>query len=169
MPLFLKLAVFYEFRHTLVPWLARQRAFWLAVSVLCQSPVTKLISSQSTRDTTRVSPYYPHLLMRNINFTLTILASINNMDSLNKECTPLKAKYDDCFNVWFRDNFLKGKADFGHELACGELFKAYQSCLQVYNIFAKSIYFSVNHDKNPFHRKRSRSIRYLRKSCTQTS
>ena len=51
------------------------------------------------------------------------------MDSLGEECTPLKAKYDDCFNAWFRDSFLRGKTD--HDQVCGELFKAYQQCLKV--------------------------------------
>ena len=53
------------------------------------------------------------------------------MNSLDGECTPLKQKYDECFNVWFRDGFLKGKAGQGHDQACGELFKSYQSCLEV--------------------------------------
>ena len=52
------------------------------------------------------------------------------MNSVDEECTPLKTKYDECFNAWFRDSFLKGKA--GHEEACGELFKAYQGCLKVH-------------------------------------
>ena len=52
------------------------------------------------------------------------------MNSLDEECTPLKTKYDECFNAWFRESFLKGKA--GHEEACGELFKAYQGCLKVH-------------------------------------
>jgi hypothetical protein len=55
------------------------------------------------------------------------------MNSLDEECTPLKTKYDECFNVWFRDSFLKGKAEIGHDQACGELFKSYQSCVQVSN------------------------------------
>ena len=52
------------------------------------------------------------------------------MNSLDEECTPLKTKYDECFNAWFRESFLKGKA--GHEEACGEVFKAYQRCLKVH-------------------------------------
>jgi len=67
------------------------------------------------------------------------------MNSLDEECTPLKTKYDECFNAWFRDSFLKGKA--GHEEACGELFKAYQGCLKVhvfpgrFSLLALYIYF----------------------------
>ena len=53
------------------------------------------------------------------------------MDSLDEDCTPLKVKYDECFNAWFRDGFLKGKAEINHDQACGELFKSYQTCLQV--------------------------------------
>lgn len=51
------------------------------------------------------------------------------MNSLDEQCTPLKTKYDECFNAWFRDSFLKGKED--HQEVCGELFKAYQECLKV--------------------------------------
>ena len=58
------------------------------------------------------------------------VATPENMESLDSECSPLKTKYDDCFNAWFRDSFLKRKgAD--HDTACGELFKAYQTCLKV--------------------------------------
>lgn len=53
------------------------------------------------------------------------------MDSLAEECTPLKTQYDECFNAWFRDSFLKGRGD--HEEACGKLFRAYQKCLKVIN------------------------------------
>lgn len=51
------------------------------------------------------------------------------MNSLEEGCTPLKAQYDECFNAWFRDSFLRGKVD--HERSCGELFSAYQKCLKV--------------------------------------
>ena len=51
------------------------------------------------------------------------------MNSLDEKCTSLKAKYDECFNVWFRGSFLKGHSD--HEQACGQLFKDYQSCVKV--------------------------------------
>ena len=61
------------------------------------------------------------------------------MNSLDEECTPLKAKYDDCFNTWFRDSFLKGKVELGHDQACGEFFRNYQACLQVWRIKGKNI------------------------------
>lgn len=54
------------------------------------------------------------------------------MNSIDDSCTPIKAQYDDCFNSWFRDKFLKGKGDeLGHDQACGKFFKEYQQCLKV--------------------------------------
>ena len=51
------------------------------------------------------------------------------MESLDERCTPLKVKYDECFNAWFRSSFLKGRGN--HEDACGRLFTDYQACLKV--------------------------------------
>lgn len=51
------------------------------------------------------------------------------MESLDERCTPQKTKYDECFNSWFRDSFLKGRGN--HEEACGRLFADYQTCLKV--------------------------------------
>ena len=51
------------------------------------------------------------------------------MESLDERCTPLKVKYDECFNAWFRSSFLKGRGN--HEDACGRLFSDYQACLKV--------------------------------------
>lgn len=49
------------------------------------------------------------------------------MNSVGKECQDLKQEYDECFNKWFADSFLKGKKDD----PCSELFKAYQACVKV--------------------------------------
>ena len=54
-----------------------------------------------------------------------------NMKSLEDDCTNLKLKYDSCFNIWFRDDFLRGKLS-DHQTACGELFATYQKCLKVW-------------------------------------
>lgn len=51
------------------------------------------------------------------------------MNSIGAECTELKAKYDDCFNAWFRESFLAGKND--HDIRCGAFFSSYQKCLRV--------------------------------------
>lgn len=48
------------------------------------------------------------------------------MNSLGEECTPLKRAYDDCFNAWYAQKFLRG--DY-HSNDCDELFKVYQDCV----------------------------------------
>ncbi|TSM28167.1 TP53-regulated inhibitor of apoptosis 1 [Bagarius yarrelli] len=50
------------------------------------------------------------------------------MNSVGEGCTELKREYDQCFNRWFADKFLKG--DRGED-PCIEVFKKYQSCVQV--------------------------------------
>ena len=48
------------------------------------------------------------------------------MNSIGPECTPLKWEYDKCFNLWFREHYLKGDTtDF-----CADLFKKYQNCVK---------------------------------------
>ena len=63
------------------------------------------------------------------------MATEKYMSSLNEKCNDLKARYDDCFNKWFRDSFLKGKDD--HDETCGEFFSAYKQCLHVSIAIAK--------------------------------
>lgn len=53
------------------------------------------------------------------------------MNSIGEECTELKKKYDDCFNSWFSERFLKGDTD---DSMCAGIFKVYQDCVKV-NIF----------------------------------
>ena len=45
-----------------------------------------------------------------------------------KECQELKRQYDECFNNWFAEKFLKGIKDD----SCEGLFKVYQECVKVY-------------------------------------
>ena len=66
--------------------------------------------------------------------------------SLSEECTPLKRKYDACFNAWFegylepavsasvtteqRKKFSQEKAaEF--ERSCGKVWQEYRACVQV--------------------------------------
>lgn len=66
--------------------------------------------------------------------------------SLSEECTPLKRKYDACFNAWFegylepalsasanaeqRTKFAQQKAaEF--DSSCGKIWHAYRECVQV--------------------------------------
>ena len=65
-------------------------------------------------------------------------------DSLSPECTPLKSKYDTCFNAWFegylepavgvssseRSAYSKQKAD-EFEAKCGKVWEQYRACVQV--------------------------------------
>ena len=65
-------------------------------------------------------------------------------DSLSPECTPLKSKYDTCFNAWFecylepavavssseRSAYLRQKAD-EFEAKCGKVWGQYRACVQV--------------------------------------
>ncbi|XP_064889821.1 TP53-regulated inhibitor of apoptosis 1 isoform X1 [Columba livia] len=50
------------------------------------------------------------------------------MNSVGEACTELKREYDQCFNRWFAEKFLKGESDGD---PCGQLFKRYQLCVQV--------------------------------------
>ncbi|KAI8977145.1 hypothetical protein BDF20DRAFT_873251 [Mycotypha africana] len=47
--------------------------------------------------------------------------------SIGVNCTELKKKYDNCFNKWYSEKFLKG--DTTPE--CEELFKDYRACVMV--------------------------------------
>ena len=49
------------------------------------------------------------------------------MNSISEECQKLKEKYDECFNGWFKDTFLRG----GTQDTCKPLFQAYQECVKV--------------------------------------
>ncbi|XP_049873579.1 TP53-regulated inhibitor of apoptosis 1-like [Pectinophora gossypiella] len=49
------------------------------------------------------------------------------MNSIGEECTELKKKYDDCFNTWFTDKFLRGNHD---DSMCSSIFKVYQDCVK---------------------------------------
>jgi TRIAP1/MDM35 family protein len=67
-------------------------------------------------------------------------------ESLSPECTPLKHKYDTCFNAWFegylepavaassskqqQQEYSKRKADEFQE-TCGKVWESYRECVQV--------------------------------------
>ena len=52
------------------------------------------------------------------------------MNSVGKDCQELKHSYDECFNKWFAESFLKGKKDD----PCSGLFKEYQACVKVIEV-----------------------------------
>lgn len=49
------------------------------------------------------------------------------MESIGQECKELKKQYDDCFNAWFSERYLKG--DY-HSNMCHRLFETYQGCVK---------------------------------------
>ncbi|XP_037810769.1 TP53-regulated inhibitor of apoptosis 1-like [Lucilia sericata] len=49
------------------------------------------------------------------------------MNSLGDDCNELKRKYDECFNLWFSERFLKGDND---DSMCAPIFKVYQECVK---------------------------------------
>ena len=50
------------------------------------------------------------------------------MNSIGNECNELKAKYDECFQVWFSQKFLKGDTD---DDMCQPIFGVYKECVRV--------------------------------------
>lgn len=57
------------------------------------------------------------------------------MDSIGKECTKLKQVYDECFNQWYSEKFMKGDLT---ESPCLELFSEYKACVMVSRSFSLS-------------------------------
>lgn len=51
---------------------------------------------------------------------------MERMQSISPECNELKYKYDDCFNSWFSERFLRGDS----KDPCKELLEAYQTCVK---------------------------------------
>ena len=49
------------------------------------------------------------------------------MDSIGNECVSLKKEYDECFNNWYAEKFLKGH----YEDSCAELLEKYSACVWV--------------------------------------
>lgn len=50
------------------------------------------------------------------------------MESIGPECTELKQKYEQCFNKWYAEGFLRGD----REDVCAPLFLEYKKCLDVH-------------------------------------
>ena len=50
------------------------------------------------------------------------------MNSVGEDCIELKWAYEDCFNKWFAEKFLKGKTQ--QDEACLKIFQKYQTCLR---------------------------------------
>lgn len=50
------------------------------------------------------------------------------MNSIGENCNDLKREYDECFNSWFAEKFLRGHTN---DSVCAPLFKIYQHCVKV--------------------------------------
>ena len=48
--------------------------------------------------------------------------------SFASQCSELKTTYDDCFNDWYANEFLKGRGKSVNP--CEDVFKEYKSCLE---------------------------------------
>ncbi|XP_071944503.1 TP53-regulated inhibitor of apoptosis 1-like [Antedon mediterranea] len=48
------------------------------------------------------------------------------MNSVGPECTEMKKEYDECFNAWYSEKFLKGD----YTDSCSGIFKKYQECVK---------------------------------------
>ncbi|XP_036209121.1 TP53-regulated inhibitor of apoptosis 1 isoform X1 [Myotis myotis] len=53
------------------------------------------------------------------------------MNSVGEGCTDMKREYDQCFNRWFAEKFLKGDSSGD---PCTDLFKRYQQCVQLLSL-----------------------------------
>lgn len=60
------------------------------------------------------------------------------MNSIGKDCNELKAKYDECFHVWFSEKFLKGDTK---EDMCQPIFSVYKNCVRVSNSSRKILVY----------------------------
>lgn len=56
-----------------------------------------------------------------------VSSSCLDMNSVGEACTDLKREYDQCFNRWFAEKFLKGDRSGD---PCTETFRKYQRCVQ---------------------------------------
>ena len=62
-------------------------------------------------------------------FLLFDNADILMMDSIGKECNPLKHEYDNCFNRWYTEEFINGGWTAEKGQPCLELFQKYRECV----------------------------------------
>lgn len=58
---------------------------------------------------------------------VAVSARSSEMNSVGEACTDLKREYDQCFNRWFAEKFLKGDRSGD---PCTDSFRKYQHCVQ---------------------------------------
>lgn len=62
------------------------------------------------------------------------------MDSIGAACNDLKKEYDECFNLWFSEHFLKGKTN---DSMCAPMLKVYQQCVKVSTFYMFDLVYNV--------------------------
>eukprot|EP00040_Diaphanoeca_grandis_P022559 m.121572 g.121572 ORF g.121572 m.121572 type:complete len:138 (+) comp28864_c0_seq2:235-648(+) len=91
---------------------------------------TKTSQIESTNSTTSVTP----------SATISGGTAANATDgqafptvtpSLIPQCTEIKHTYDECFNKWYRDSFIKGITT--NPDPCTDIFKEYQDCFKMHS------------------------------------
>ncbi|KAJ3317985.1 TP53-regulated inhibitor of apoptosis 1 [Boothiomyces sp. JEL0866] len=58
---------------------------------------------------------------------LLVKIPVEEQNETAPECNDLKKEYDECFNKWYAEKFLKGDISGG----CETLFKKYKACVWV--------------------------------------
>ena len=76
--------------------------------------------------------FYCHLLQISLSFILYYLKLFEMSASFASECTDAKKAYDNCFNEWYSEKFLKAKSVTNE---CEETWKIYESCVHVSTFF----------------------------------
>lgn len=60
--------------------------------------------------------------------TSTSTTKIDRLDSFHPECNELKQQYDQCFNIWFTEQYMNGHYENDE---CRKLFEVYTDCVKV--------------------------------------
>lgn len=71
---------------------------------------------------------FPTLLISWASYSNWLFVLLQFMSSIAEECNELKKAYDDCFNAWFSEKFLKGDKNLSR---CDALLNLYTGCVKV--------------------------------------
>lgn len=62
------------------------------------------------------------------NNSSTSTTNVDRLNSFHPECNDLKQQYDQCFNVWFTEQYMNGHYNNNK---CQKIFEAYTECVKV--------------------------------------
>lgn len=103
----------------------RKNKFALVTTRIKYDNLTKSVSSQYQLSTGWLWWCGIDRVWIGINFWKT---TTKKMNSIGENCNDLKREYDECFNSWFAEKFLRGHTN---DSVCAPLFKIYQHCVKV--------------------------------------